>query len=74
MLDLGNNVNHACLRVIIPFEHAPTLAPYVNEMVGELITLAQVLAEKMVGIFDCDDDEETNDELASLEFEGNFSI
>ncbi len=74
MFDLGNNVDHSGLRVIIPSEHAPTLVPYVNEMVSELITPAQVLTEEMVIRFDCDDDEEANDKLVSSNFEGNFSI
>jgi hypothetical protein len=60
--------------MMIPSEHAPTLAPYVNEMIGELITPAQVLAKEMVIRSDCDDDEEANDKLASSNFEGNFSI
>jgi hypothetical protein len=60
--------------VIIPFEHAPTLVPYVNEMVRELINPAQVLAKEMAVISDCDDDEEVDEGLASSKFEGNFSI
>ncbi len=71
---MGNNVDHACLKVIIPFEHAPTLVPYVNEMVRELINPAQVLAKEMAVISDCDDDEEVDEGLASSKFEGNFSI
>jgi len=50
MFDLGNNVDHACLKVIIPFEHAPTPTPDANEMVGELINPTHVLAKEMVVI------------------------
>jgi hypothetical protein len=61
MFDLGNNVDHIGLKMIIPFEHAPTLPLDVNEMVGELITLAQLLVEDMVVRSNYDDDGEAND-------------
>jgi hypothetical protein len=47
MFDLGNNVDHVGLKMIIPLEHAHVLAPNVNGMVNELITSAQVLVEEM---------------------------
>jgi hypothetical protein len=74
MFDLGNNVDHVGLKMMIPSKHAPTPILDVNETIGELITLAVVLAEKMVVRFDCDDDKEANEGLDSLESKGNFSI
>ncbi len=48
MFDLGNNVDHVGLKMIIPLEHAHIPAPDVNAMVNELITPTQVLVEEMV--------------------------
>jgi len=73
MFDLGNNVDHACLRVIILTKPTPTPIPDVSGMVGELITLAQVLIEKMVITLDCDD-EEDDEGIVSFKSECNFSI
>ncbi len=73
MFDLGNNVDHACLRVIISLELAPTPILDVSGMVGELITLAQVLVEEMAITSHCDN-EEDDEGIASSKSEGNFSI
>jgi xanthosine utilization system XapX-like protein len=69
MFDLGNNVDHACLRVIIPHEPACALVLNVSGMVGELITPTQVLVEEMAITSNCDDEG-----IASSKFESNFSI
>jgi hypothetical protein len=74
MFDLGNNVDHACLKMIIPFEHAPTPTLDANEMVGELINQTYVLVKEMAVKFDCDVDEEVDERFASSKHEGNFSI
>jgi hypothetical protein len=55
-------------------KHAPTFAPYANEMVGELVNSAHVLAKKTAVRSDCDDDDEVDERLASSKFGGNFSI
>ncbi len=73
MFDLGNNVDHACLRMIISLELAPTPVPNVSGMVGELITLTQVLVEEMAITSYCDD-EEDDESIASSKSKGNFSI
>jgi hypothetical protein len=73
MFDLGNNVDHACLKMIIPFEHAPTPTLDVNEMVGELINPTSILAKEMVVRFDCDDDEKVDERLVSFESKGKIS-
>jgi hypothetical protein len=74
MFDVGNNVDHACLKVIIPFKHAPTPTSDANEMVGELINPTHVLGKEMVVTSNCDDDEEIDEGLVSSKSEGNFSI
>jgi hypothetical protein len=73
MFDLGHNIDHACLRVIISLELAPTPVLDVSGMVGELITPAQVLVEEMAITSHCDDKKD-DEGIASSKFEGNFSI
>jgi hypothetical protein len=64
---------HVCLRVIISTKPTPTPIPDVSGIVGELITLAQVVIEKMAISLDCDD-EEDNEGIVSFKSECNFSI
>ncbi len=64
---------HVCLRVIISTKPTPTHVPDVSGMVGELITLAQVVIEKMAITLDCDD-EEDNEGIVSFKSKCNFSI
>jgi hypothetical protein len=55
-------------------ERAPTLVLDANEMVGELVNLAQILVKEMAIRSNCDDDEEVDEGLASSKSGGNFSI
>ncbi len=66
-------IMHVCLRVIISTKPTPTPIPDVSGIVGELITLAQVVIEKMAISLDCDD-EEDNEGIVSFKSECNFSI
>jgi hypothetical protein len=73
MFDLGNNVNHASLRMIIPLDQIPALVENMDEINGKIIIQTQVLAEKLTVASECDDDEANEKNLASFGFEGNLS-
>jgi hypothetical protein len=66
-------IMHVCLRVIISTKPTPTPIPDVSGMVGELITLAQIVIKKMAITLDCDD-EDGNEAIVSFKSECNFSI
>ncbi len=55
--------------MIIPIEETIVPLPNVNEFIGELITLAQVLAENLAITSDCDDEDEQK--ISSFASEGN---
>jgi hypothetical protein len=64
---LGNNVDHVGLRVANPREAstAPQPQNHVDDLDGQLITLAQVMVEEIVVSFECDNDEKGDEHLWS---------
>jgi hypothetical protein len=69
IFNLGNNANYVGLKITTILEQAPTLLPNTNEMFGKLITLAQVLAKKLVVEFK-NDDEGDNEQDETFESDG----
>jgi hypothetical protein len=58
---MGNNVDHVGLRVDVNPTNKVVIAsqyPDVDEVVGELITQAQVLTEEIATTFEGDNDDE----------------
>jgi hypothetical protein len=74
MFDLGNNANHASLRMIIPLDQVSIPPKYMDEIDGKIITQTQVLAEELIMPSECDDDEHDEENFASFGFEGNLSL
>lgn len=72
MFDLRNNDNHVGLRMTIPLEQI--VAPFQNmdEMDGEIITLAQVLAKELIVAFEGDDDEQDEKDFPSFGSKNNL--
>jgi hypothetical protein len=58
LFDLGNNVDYIGLRVGNLTKQPPTLIPNVDDMVGEMITLMQVLVEELAVASNVDGDDE----------------
>jgi hypothetical protein len=61
LFDLGNNFDHASLRLKDHFQVVTTPLPNKNAVTGELITPAQIIAKKMV-VASEDDDDDVGDE------------
>lgn len=58
MFDLGNNANFARLIIQIQPKHVVAPSQNVNALFGELIIRAQVLVDKLIATYECDDDNE----------------
>jgi hypothetical protein len=72
MFDLSNNANHVGLRMTIPLEQIVAPLQKVNEMDGEIITLAQVLVEELIVAFEGDDDEHDGKDIPSFGSKNNL--
>jgi hypothetical protein len=59
LIDVGDNVDHICLRAsVVSLPPPPPNPPsIIGTMGGELITLTQVRVEELVIIFENDDDD-----------------
>jgi hypothetical protein len=65
LFNLGNNANHASLRMFVPMNDV--VAPPINmtNVIGELITPTQVVAKEMVIVSNGENDDE-GDEYSSF--------
>jgi hypothetical protein len=73
MFDLGNNANHASLKMTIPLDQVLVPLKNVDEIDGKIITQTQVLAKELAMPSECDDDEQDEENLASSGSKGNLS-
>jgi hypothetical protein len=65
LFDLGNNFDHACLKVTNHSQVVAKPPPNVNTVAGELITPTQVMVKEMAIAFE-DDDDDVGDEQEPL--------
>ncbi len=75
MFDLGNNVDHACLRITntIKVTIVDPLPNHLDGLDGELITPIQVLVKEMAISYECDDDD-ADEHFWSFDLEGTCCL